>query len=232
MCAAPTCPHLLPSPLTTSDDWKLTWAALRTCLPAIPAYLITRKSEKQATPALHTCLSGCLVRLHVHLLAAQLLTTKPSTTRSSLQPRTQLLCLPDVVGLVHAAKAVSPLWDARMRQTYRATTPPGLSIGGVACDEKVLAGRRQTRRWTSPRRSSGTWFRVNMYPTSDARGAIASRAGLAISYSPSHILRADQRHERADDVRLQGRHVRVTDTRNCPSGEEKVSEGQVVNCKV
>ncbi|KAJ7191124.1 hypothetical protein GGX14DRAFT_407433 [Mycena pura] len=65
------------------------------------------------------------------------------------------------------------------------------------------------------------------YPTSGAISAIASRAGLTISHPPSRSV-PDQRHERADDVLLQGRQVRVTGARSCPSGEEKVSEGQDV----
>ncbi|KAJ7205294.1 hypothetical protein GGX14DRAFT_645299 [Mycena pura] len=55
--------------------------------------------------------------------------------------RALLLRLPDAAGHAYAAQAVSPPWDAPgVPRNYTAWTPPGLSIGGVASDEKVVGG--------------------------------------------------------------------------------------------
>ncbi|KAJ7162860.1 hypothetical protein C8R46DRAFT_1101709 [Mycena filopes] len=90
----------------------------------------------------------------------------------------------------YAAQAVSPPWDdPAVPRNYTSWTAPGLSIGAVESDEKVVGGAATNQAafvpasiiWSTGGRTA--WF--NMYPTSATISARASRTGLNISYPPS-----------------------------------------------
>ncbi|KAJ7348179.1 hypothetical protein DFH08DRAFT_158109 [Mycena albidolilacea] len=90
----------------------------------------------------------------------------------------------------YSAQAVSPPWDnPAVPRNYTSWTAPGMSLGAIASDEKVVGGAATNQAAYVPASiiwSTGTqtaWF--NMYPTSGTIAASASRTGLTIAYPPS-----------------------------------------------
>ncbi|KAJ7499588.1 hypothetical protein FB451DRAFT_1118686, partial [Mycena latifolia] len=101
-------------------------------------------------------------------------------------------------GHAYSAQAVSPPWDsASVPRNYTSWTTRGLSLGGIAADEKVVGGAATNQAayvpasilWDAGEANGGTaWF--NMYPTSGSIAARASPSGLTISYPPSRAFPA------------------------------------------
>ncbi|KAJ7717780.1 hypothetical protein B0H16DRAFT_1798778 [Mycena metata] len=90
----------------------------------------------------------------------------------------------------YSAQAVSPPWDnPTVPRNYTSWTAPGLSIGAIASDEKVIGGAATNQAayvpasiiWSTG--SQTVWF--NMYPTSGTISAAASHTGLTIAYPTS-----------------------------------------------
>ncbi|KAF8194411.1 hypothetical protein K438DRAFT_1827950 [Mycena galopus ATCC 62051] len=90
----------------------------------------------------------------------------------------------------YSAQAVSPPWDnPAVPRNYTSWTAPGLSLGAIASDEKVIGGAATNQAayvpatiiWSAGSQTS--WF--NLYPTSGTIAAIASSKGLTIAYPMS-----------------------------------------------
>ncbi|KAF7357361.1 Chitin synthase 4 [Mycena sanguinolenta] len=88
------------------------------------------------------------------------------------------------------AQAVSPPWDnPTIPRNYTSWTAPGLSIGAITSDEKVIGGAATNQDayvpatiiWSAGNQTA--WF--NMYPTSGTIAASASSKGLTIAYPTS-----------------------------------------------
>ncbi|KAJ6455479.1 hypothetical protein C8R45DRAFT_1036459 [Mycena sanguinolenta] len=88
------------------------------------------------------------------------------------------------------AQAVSPPWDnPTIPRNYTSWTEPGLSIGAITSDEKVIGGAATNQDayvpatiiWSTGNQTA--WF--NMYPTSGTVAAVASSKGLTIAYPTS-----------------------------------------------
>ncbi|KAJ7505894.1 hypothetical protein B0H11DRAFT_2220528 [Mycena galericulata] len=87
-------------------------------------------------------------------------------------------------GHSYFAQAVSPPWDnPSVPRNYTSWTAPGLSIGGIQSDEKVIGGAATNQAAYVPASIFGT--RGMLYPTSGSISAVASSTGLVISYPPS-----------------------------------------------
>ncbi|KAJ7731725.1 hypothetical protein B0H16DRAFT_1772439 [Mycena metata] len=90
----------------------------------------------------------------------------------------------------YSAQAVSPPWDnPTVPRNYTSWTAPGLSIGAIASDEKVIGGAATNQAayvpasiiWSTG--SQTVWF--NMFPTSGTISAAATHTGLTIAYPTS-----------------------------------------------
>ncbi|KAJ7676870.1 hypothetical protein DFH06DRAFT_1169211 [Mycena polygramma] len=86
----------------------------------------------------------------------------------------------------YLAQAVSPPWDnPAVPRNYTSWTAPGLSIGAISSDEKVIGGAATNQAAYVPASiiwSIGTqtaWF--NLYPTSGTISATASQKGITIA---------------------------------------------------
>ncbi|KAJ6471753.1 hypothetical protein C8R47DRAFT_1297074 [Mycena vitilis] len=90
----------------------------------------------------------------------------------------------------YSAQAVSPPWDnPAVPRNYTSWTAPGLSIGAISSDEKVIGGAATNQVayvpasiiWTTGTQTA--WF--NLYPTSGTISGTASQKGIIIAYPAS-----------------------------------------------
>ncbi|KAJ7149246.1 hypothetical protein C8R43DRAFT_1068458 [Mycena crocata] len=129
--------------------------------------------------------------------AANVLTPIIAKFNDPYVPAKALAQLKGLTGSGHSyfAQAVSPPWDDPVvPRNYTSWTAPGLSIGGIQSDEKVIGGPATNQAayvpasilWASGPVTKISWF--NLYPTAGSISAIASPSGLVISYPPSRVF--------------------------------------------
>ncbi|KAJ7090849.1 hypothetical protein B0H15DRAFT_837082 [Mycena belliarum] len=134
---------------------------------------------------------------HIGDAAATVLTPLVAKFNDPYVPAKVLKQLKRLSGAGHAyfAQAVSPPWDSPdIPRNYTSWTGPGLSIGGIQSDEKVVGGPATNKAayvpasiiWASGTSTRTAWF--NMYPTSGTISAVASRTNLTIAYPPSRAF--------------------------------------------